>query len=205
MRVIRTEMYFDPAYVKNDTPIKEYPGIGVAWFGAEGGIGEQDIGELLKYKIANFEDGFKIFPIFADLAVRGIKGEQAETALKYMKWEVQNPGIVKFALQSEIVYEASPVRKRPLKEFLEKSVTGLVAGIPLGYLVHEGTDWPLLITIPSSILAVGLAANASRASGIIMIGAANGISEGLKNGLSKRVEDWFKRSGKGAAEKKGKD
>jgi hypothetical protein len=121
-----------------------------------------------------------------------VKGKEAEQALEKGNWKIQNDDIVKFLLTSEIVYETSPPKSKPLKELLERSVTGALVGSPLGYIVTQATDYPLLVTIPAAIVVVGLATNVSKAAGIIIIGAANGISEGLKNGLSKRVEEWIK-------------
>jgi hypothetical protein len=161
----------------------------------------QDIAELLKYKFAHFEDPYELFPIFADLAIQGIQGKEAALALTTRKWDIANKDIVEYLLDSEVVYESSPPKSGKLRDLLKRSASGIVAGIPLGYIEHQATGYPLLLTIVVSIVAVGATANTSKALGVIMIGAAEGVSEGLRNGLSKIVENWLSPPGKGKAKK----
>lgn len=191
MRVIRTEMYFDAS--KIGWTIKqqeEFPGVSVAWFRFGQTLPDSgaDILELFDKQYARtlVKDPIHDFVLFADLAVQAIPSSDANDAILYSKWNQKNPGIAKWLLDQEIVLERSPPSSEKLIDILKKSSRVAVGTFTLYSIEPIFEAHPLMLVVLP--LAIGF--------GIIVIGASVGISEGLRSGLHKRVEDWVKKIGK---------
>src|SRR5207245_8538857 len=119
--------------------------------------------------------------------VQGVSSREADEALMLAKWSVENARIMDVILHSDIVYEKSPPEVTQLASVIAKAGASVVIGTFLGYEVADG-NYPLMfITIPT---------------GIIVIGAALGVSRGLENGLNKYIENLFKTKGKNGKKKK---
>jgi hypothetical protein len=186
MRVICTEMYFDPSSVRSI--LKEWqknPGLSVAWLHIQDHDppSGDEIHSILddKQPKMTFPDSSKIFDIFTDLSIQNVQGQVATDAIQKGDWKVENPGIVEFLRNADIVYENSPPLSLPLRE-IAKAGAPVVIGTFLGYNVADGNYLLMYVTIPG---------------GIMVIGSAIGISRALENGLNKFIERLFKKLDKG--------
>lgn len=183
MRVIRTEMYFDSSVVKSKTHERN-PGVAAAWFKADvGTLDAHDLFELFSDKYAKIapEDKSSAVKFFTDMAVQSVRSSEVDEALTSGDWKIANEQIVKFVVNSDILYENSPAEWTHLLSLVAKAGASVTIGTFLGFGVADG-NYPLMfLTIPT---------------GIIVIGAAIGVSRGLENGLNKYVENFFKTKGK---------
>ena len=188
MRVIRTEMYFDASAVKSKQPQKN-PGVAAAWFKTDAKLSAHEIFTLLSDGHAKIipKDKSLYVKFFADMAVQGVRSREADEALMLAKWSVENARIMDVILHSDIVYEKSPPEVTQLASVIAKAGASVVIGTFLGYEVADGNYRLMFITIPT---------------GIIVIGAALGVSRGLENGLNKYIENLFKTKGKNGKKKK---
>lgn len=190
MRVIRTEMYFDPVFVKGK--LQKNPGIDAGWFRVEDADPPtaDDIKGILdpKNPIIRPKDAKEIFEIFIDLAIQNVPSPFANDVLLKGEWSVVNREVVLSVLNSEIVSEGSPLEWLPIEKL--KASAAVVIGTFIGYGVADG-NYPLMfITIPA---------------GIVVIGSAIGVSRGLENGLNQYIQGLFRKNGKkGKSKGKGK-
>jgi hypothetical protein len=193
MRVIRTEMYFDASEIEWAVKQEKFPGVSVAWLRFEQSLpdGGADIMDLFDTRYARrvVKDPIKEFLLFADLAVQAVPSDTANDAILYGKWDTKNAGITKRLLEQEIVLEKSPASLEKLINIL-KTGSGAAIGTYVLYSLDKVID--AIEKHPLMLIVIPLAAG----FGIIVIGASVGISEGLRSGLHKRVEEWAKRIGK---------
>jgi hypothetical protein len=140
MRVIRTEMYFDPdKVIWGEAKPAKNPGISAAWFKLGGELSTEDVAQhLLSDKYAKtVVDLSQIFDMFIDLSIQSIPSSAAEYAILKQDWRVANKDIVNFILGSDIVYEASPPDLLPIIK-LAKGGSAVAVGTFLGYEVADG-------------------------------------------------------------------
>jgi hypothetical protein len=191
MRVITTQMYFDPSYVhwKLNNPQKN-PGVAAAWFRLEDWPDSAELRQNLEMRLkeegllVRLTDSSSSLGTFHDLTEIWIQDVQVNEALKLLQrptFDHLNEHIAKSLLDSEIIFEQSPPAEKKLRELLKKS-PGAVIGTFLGYNSvppdHQLFMW---LTIPA---------------GIIVISSALGIGMGLYNGLSHWIEETFRKTKK---------
>lgn len=159
------------------------PAFSAAWFHIDGHV-PPTMDELISNKVLipvqeyTPDGALEIFDIFADLSLRGISGEQARSALIEKKWDVKNPKVAKFLLEADIVLETSPPIHKQLRSLI-KGGSIVVAGL---YVAHEALHdcnhlWMIL----------------GAPGGIIIIGLAAGIGNGLNAGFTDLISRLFKK------------
>ncbi len=172
MRVIRTEFYFDSTDLVAVDGIKtpKFPGISVAWFK---GRHAKSLGR--KEAAASDEAmlGFQFDPLFQKRVF--LDAALYDLAAPDLPGGVRNERIVNYLLDQDVVVERSPPVMETLRSLLTHG-TNVSIGSYMGYALAGG-DIPLMfITVPA---------------GVIVMGAAIGVSTGLKNGLQRTVERLF--------------
>jgi len=194
MRVIQTEFYFDPETVKTSLSRRmvapsgprfkstDNPGIAVAWFGLSHGdpLG-MDPSDILSGVDSYLSDP-KIISSFIDFSIRERRGVLRPSLLQNAF--IENPGIVDYVLNAEVVIERSPPSVDLLKNLVRSSPS-----VAIGSFIGAGSahgNYPLMmLTVPL---------------GIIVVGSAIGVSQGLRRGLNKSIERYVKRLGRGRSE-----
>jgi hypothetical protein len=170
MRILRTEMYFDSSELRGLDASESNPGVAVAFAMPDGGQTE-GIGErLLLSWYAGPSLSEEMFDVFLDIALRGLSDQAAHDAWSQPVPVVLNKEHVKFLGDANIVVEQSPPEWATLKSLVARG-SGITVGTMLGTL---GLTYPLLFfTVPM---------------GIIIVGAARGISKGLEGGLNQMIQ-----------------
>lgn len=184
MRVIRTEMYFDPRDIEWDREegIHANPGIAFAWFkegeskdgSALGFQTEKNIQLLDDYQfISNFgpNPNPEIVTPFISHLVQDLRFGSEE----FLNFPTSNRRIIQAVLESTIILENSPPEAVDFRRLLGKA-TSVSLGVYVGVQLAGAYPLLLIITIPT---------------GIIVMGSAIGISKGLEAGLQKAIKRWF--------------
>jgi hypothetical protein len=174
MRVIQTEMYFDPRDIEGlaSGSHPDNPGLAFAWFGSDA-HGVANPRELPGF--IPVVDDHNDIDSFLSLSAQGAVGRQALGQLDATT--VLNRRIVDFVLIQPVVIERSPPLAVPFKELVGKNAH-VVIGTYMG--VSIAGDDPLLMLISVS-------------GGIIVIGSAIAVSTALAKGINKAIEKLFKR------------
>jgi hypothetical protein len=162
-------MYFEGADLTGLDASESNPGVGVAFAKTDGNpIVSAD--QVLAAWSAGTSLADHMARLFLDLSVRSLPAATAREVWSLPAPSIRNPEHVEFLLDANIVIERSPPEWAPLKMLIRNSNT-----ITVGTMVGAAAlTYPLmLITVPV---------------GIIIVGAARGISKGLENGLNKRIE-----------------
>jgi hypothetical protein len=192
MRVIQTEFYFDPESVKSSVPRRmltpsgsrfkpsSNPGVAVAWFGLNYvDLSDVDSSEILSGSQLYLTEDAKIISSFIDFSIRERRGVLRPSVLQNAF--IENPGIVEYVLNAEVVIERSPPTVELLKN-LARSSPSVAIGSYIGVGSAHGSYPLMMITVPL---------------GIIVVGSAIGVSQGLRRGLNKSIERAVKRIGRG--------
>lgn len=192
MRVVRTEMYFDKMLVKWTVKSPDsYPSVSAAWVRFDDGhnISDSDLAGLLDDKFPRLYKATAFTPEFIDIAIQNATREDTEYQLSKQHWDVNNPEIVKAVLSSEVVYESSPPKSIPLHDILKMASSGVI-GLPIGAeLAGAMGHRPLMIvTVPLAAFVVGTAMNITKGVGILLIGGAEAVTQGLRSSLPKKIE-----------------
>lgn len=109
-----------------------------------------------------------------------------ESAMASLSGPLRNKEIVDYLLRQEIIIERSPPETVSLMSLLSHG-THVGIGSLLGYTIAGG-DIPLMcLTVPA---------------GVMVMGAAAGVSNGLKSGLQKTIEKLFKVTKSAAPERR---
>lgn len=90
---------------------------------------------------------------------------------------LKNSEIVNGIFDSGLVVERSPPEWLPLKSVLQHAPTATALGTYIGIYSITGNNWLMMISIPM---------------GVIIMGAAVGVSKGLSLGLQHKIESLFK-------------
>jgi hypothetical protein len=157
------------------------PGITLAWIGLDDGesIDESELRSTL------WRDGFDI-PIddpdrvtrwFLDAAARGLT---ADRGLDLGFENEANPGLVDFAMSANIVIERSPPSWITLETVLKGSPR-VIVGTFLGATVAAPYYPLMLITVPAGIIVVGAA-----------IGVSKGLEAGLNQAIKRNIKKWLR-------------
>jgi hypothetical protein len=175
MRVIRTEMYFSVA----DIPFtaSRNPGVAFAWFGTgadvdfaaiDTGWFASDFGGIETVGMLNLSgNGFENF-LAAALLNSSYEGDAIDDIL------ARNPGIrpaINSILASDIVVERSPPSIISVRD-LARNVSSTSVGTYMGFASAGDNHALLFLTVPL---------------GIVMVGAAVGVSKALESGLNKSI------------------
>jgi hypothetical protein len=199
MRLVRTETYYLWSEIKGRFyEARKYdPGLSVVWIATHTNrrIEFSEIQGLADLTVFQRDDGeFNEYLTgrFIDLSLRGARMDTrkqfeldvqnfgtsmtlhrglGKRTLRAERRGISNPGLVDELLNELIVIERSPAESLPLR-----SVLGGNAFIAVGTWVgfHSGADgWVLFVSVPG---------------GVILMGAAIGISRGLMSGLHRAVE-----------------
>jgi hypothetical protein len=145
--------------------IPEFPGVSVAWF-------KNPSGQLSPPWAGITEEHV---PVALRLEVRTFLDAALYESNVPAVPRVYNESIIELLLYQDIIVEQSPPEAVPLMNVIMHG-TNISIGSYLGYAISGG-DIPLMfITVPA---------------GVIVMGAAIGISNGLKNGLQKTIEGVF--------------
>lgn len=181
MRVIRTEMYFEDANgVRPDGPRrflgvreeKNY-GLAFAWFRTDN-PDPFDIPNFKAFKVR--ELSIDDVPRALDALLREVDGRDIELNRGRFTESVQNPEIVEYVYEQEIVLEQSPPQGVRFKEILKKTNGKLYVGTFLGIGASYGNPALMFITIPL---------------GIIVVGSALDVSDAMGAGLHKLIKQMF--------------
>jgi hypothetical protein len=176
MRVIRTEMYFDPQIAPDWLQkIIPSPAVSVAWISAEWAndmsleiltraleidvravIDLEEINDFLAASVFNFERTTRVSDSMTALAGSGSYSDS----------------LVLYILNQPIVIERSPPLSLPLHTLLTKA-PGLAIGTFVGVQAAGDHSLLMLATVPG---------------GIILVSSAIGISKALQGGLAKIVD-----------------
>jgi hypothetical protein len=180
MRVIRTEMYFNRGNeftLSSLDQSKENFGISFAFFRSDNDIDAQDLrkeidGEWREYQdFYGVEDKLRLF-------LEGIfYGAQNLDYVMLERKSLSAGSYVAAVFESSLVVERSPPQEFPLS-IIGKAATSVTIGTFIGYNVAPAGSPLMFVTIPF---------------GIIVIGAAIGVSRALENGLNKSLERVIKR------------
>ncbi|MGH6925094.1 MAG: hypothetical protein ACRED5_15275 [Propylenella sp.] len=193
MRVIRTEMYFEPSKATTAGrlalkkrllwPVMAYfsidmhslnPGVGIAWFnlGKDATAAVEGLTAQRAVKIIHElgpDDKEAAVQLFLQTVIAG--GTIRDWQLS-RQWNSANRDLAAYVMRQEVVLEESPPFAVPL-ELLVKQSAKIAIGTIIG-VGAAGGNYPLMfITVPV---------------GIIVIGSAIGISKGLENGLNRSIE-----------------
>jgi hypothetical protein len=159
MRVVRTEMYFDPREINWPLPelVTNTPGIAAAYFQIDAELGPDDVRGQLSWLFLHPEYNERTIRLFLDASLWGSGSLFPEPR---QEGEEFNPTIINYILEQSIIIEQSPPLGVPFEQLLKgASVTSI--GTLLGYY---GMNEPLLfLTIPAGILVVGSAVAISKA------------------------------------------
>jgi hypothetical protein len=175
VRVIRTEFYFDKQdVIKLERDIN--PGIGVAFFNLD----PED-----HVPVEEFVNIFKDFSVsaatpqavmnFLDVSLRGLQVQDPEFSADLSVFDDLNSPITASVFESTVIIEQSPPMGIPFGELAKRS-TALGIGTFIGFGLAAGSFPLMIITVPV---------------GIIVVGAAVGVSKGLENGLDKWIRDFL--------------
>lgn len=191
MRVIRTEMYFEPqdvkgfdGYTRRRPPRgprgeDEQPGLAFAWFRTDAMIDRADIENIKAFRSLRPDQ-----PDYPDLhQIRGLLDLFLRDAvdpdfLRIPRDDLlENPSIVDYLLDQEIVMEHSPPFSISLKGVLDRANTPMWIGTLVGFSAAPW-DHPvlLLLTVPGGIIAVS---------------SARGIGSAMESGLQKAMKRLF--------------
>jgi hypothetical protein len=188
MRILRTEMYFDAKSIAlAERKFQPFPGVSVAWIRLDhvrqpSGTEIQAWLSNDRFPVLPVKDPVAIFSTFFDVAVRGVPSDEATPIIQSRKSDPRSEKLAHWFLHQEIVIEQSPPTAEQLIELLKRG-SGWTVGTWVGWQVAAAIGYyPLLIgTVPL---------------GIILIGGAIGVGEGLRAGLHARIEEWIKTLGK---------
>ncbi len=170
MRVIRTEMYFDKTDLRLPSTRPRNPGVAVAWFKTNDEEVVPEIDQSLIFRhLERYprEDG--VLRRFIDIS---IQGQHRWIGGSVEGRELQNPHYVQFVLSADIVLERSPPTSEKLNQLFHGG-SAITIGTAIGMGLSGGSYPLMLVTVPG---------------GIILMGAAIGVSKGLQNGLNKKIE-----------------
>lgn len=190
MRVIRTEMYFEQPDVRGfggyrrrppsgPRSEEQQPGIAFAWFRTDAMIDRADIENIkafrpLRPEQPDFPNRNQIRGLL-DLFLRD--GDEPEFLRIPRDDLLENPSIVDYLLDQEIVMEHSPPFSISLKGVLDSANTPIWIGTLVGFGAAPW-DHPilLLLTVPGGIIAVS---------------SARGIGRAMESGLQKAMKRLF--------------
>jgi hypothetical protein len=173
LRVIRTEMYFDPREII--WPLEEQifgnPGVSVAFFGfkAKG----DELNELPIFHIQKIDRKIdaEIIRPFVDQALRNESYPFLVPGLSETRTSEFNRRFVDYIFEQPIIIEQSPPEGMPFINLL-KHASAASIGAYVGTQAADGH--PLLfLTVPA---------------GIIVVGSAIAISNAINRGLNKAIE-----------------
>ena len=166
MRVIRTEYYADWQDLESEFPRNVFsPGVSVCWFSAPELGPKTAFGGDQILVPANDADTFDTRAFITLLLVEPLGNSEYYT---FQSTE----DAVDAILNLPVVIEQSPPQTVPLTQLLARATATPTIGTLLGYSL--AANHPLmLLTVPL---------------GIVVVGSAIGVSEGLQKGLAKRVE-----------------
>lgn len=191
MRVLRTEMYFDPDEVRGffghrmrgrDYDEKN-PGVAFAWFRSETAV-TIDRAAIENYKVfrpidrrdASWPDRDMVKGIL-DLFVRDT--EERGFLRIPTNSSIENANHVDFLMSQDIVIERSPPFSLSLKGVLTSANTPLWLGTFVGGAAAWDHPVLLLVTVPGGIIAVS---------------SASGIGRAMESGLNKWMKRLFDRA-----------
>jgi hypothetical protein len=165
-------MYFDPNDLHGVEVTPKNPGIAVAWFG----LGQDSRMGALAPQVSlenpirrDLDDN--LTRAFLDVAVLELEWT-GDARLLNIRDRIRNQSIVNYVLAADIVIEQSPPTAVTLASLLKGS--GAVAiGTYIGLGLAQGSFPLMLVTVPF---------------GIVVVGSAVGVSQGLQNGLNKAIE-----------------
>jgi hypothetical protein len=178
MRVIRTELYFNPKVVEALSRVQiDNPGLAVAWFAAELDT-EIDLHEIADKSWHNFNlEDAEIF-IAAAIANFQNLNEPSEVLIPgQIRASATANSFAKYVLEQPIVIEHSPPEAVPFSALL-KGASGAVIGTYVGFQIAGENSLLLLVTVPG---------------GLMVVSSAMGISKALEKGFNKLVSRAFKR------------
>jgi hypothetical protein len=187
MRIIRTEIYYTEDE-QDLTPEVLVPAISMVWFpaGLRGWLaGEIDVNELIgKNGLGRFfilnespESEQKWLPAFVLSAFEGRNWERYVSDAESERVRYGPRWLVEECLDTPMVVESSPPDLVTLRQVLAKGSPAAI-GAFVG-VTGVGEIYPLMfVSVPF---------------GIIVVGAAVGVSEALRRGLAKQIDQYFKR------------
>ncbi len=151
LRVIRTELYFNPLEIKWQVPelIISNPGISAAFFPCSPRGFEFE--RIISRPVLLGQVGGVL--AFLDTAL-----QNAPLRSYGSEYDVLNPGLIRSIYNSEIIIEHSP----PEGIQFGKLISGVASLITIGTYVGSG-DPLLFLTIPAGIIVVGAAVSIARA------------------------------------------
>lgn len=178
MRVIRTEMYFannslDDGYGGN----LPNPGISFAFFRGVPSpaltylIDDSNVEDIFDRSIIVETPSERSRAFRCALGVFAGEGTFDDIEANLSKGRELNSPIVNYVLQQNVVVEQSPPEWLHVTKLLSSSPIAI--GTFIGFGMSSGNPTLMLVTVPM---------------GIIVIGAASGISKGLERGLNKVLE-----------------
>jgi hypothetical protein len=178
MRVIRTEMYFEPISI----PFTDAhnPGVAFAWFntGQEIDLSETEIARL-EFDYGSIQ-GVRSVSVtddnlfdFRRILARALLGEPdvRDAELNTLLLSTPLRSAVDAILGGDIIIERSPPSAINLKD-LTRNVSSASVGTYMGFAAAGDNHALLFLTVPA---------------GIIVVGAAVGISKALEAGLNKAI------------------
>jgi hypothetical protein len=178
MRVIRTEMYFESSDLDTSAARNfPNPGISFAFFGGlPSAVLQMD--DTIDYGLSDIFDEYRSIlnnddkiPAFRAAIDSFLGNGSYESFIRKLEdRSFENEGIFKYIYDENIIIEQSPPEWLPVKDILGK--TPIAIGTFIGFGMAKDNPTLMLVTVPA---------------GIIVIGAAVGISEGLKRGLNKII------------------
>jgi hypothetical protein len=168
MRIIRTELYFDPRHLRWHEPelIQNNPGVACSFVNTEGvEFKHHDLRELTREVIVGNEPPEQYYD---EETMRAFLGRAlCVTPPDFQLFRSidstfanENASVIDFILTQPIIVEQSPPVGIPLNQLL-KGASATSLGAMLGYFgLHE----PLLFaTVPAGILIIGAVANVNKA------------------------------------------
>lgn len=193
MRVIRTELYYDPDIIRHraifDERQADNPGLAFAWFRSEETVQFEELGLVLgppnssRLLLASANEPRQRGKLPYHLMRAEMFIDQALVGWFPFspQWDQRNRAIVRQVLNAEIVIERSPPTAISLQALLVKA-PGVAIGTFIG-VQAAGEFAPLmLLTVPGGILAVS---------------SAIGVSKALEAGLNKRISAFLNKGIKG--------
>jgi hypothetical protein len=189
MRIIRTEMYFEREGILQEL-MQSNRGIAVCWIGVPG-QNEQTLMKLLHElkDERNFAElAFdlptdRLFENFVSAALTRDTTELNVGELHDPQFQIGSAAELTFALDQNIVIEQSPPTTVKLKELAKKS-PGILIGSYVGMEAAGDAHALLFMTVPL---------------GIVIVGSAIGISEGIPQGLNQLIQKKIKSLSKARA------
>jgi hypothetical protein len=178
LRVIRTELYFNPLEIKWQFPelIISNPGISAAFFRCD--PKNFDLDKVISFTIFNTREGGTAREVgaFLDTALQNAPFPREHHLLEY---RVLNVGPIEKVHNSEIIIEHSPPEGIPFHKLLSgASIVTVGTYVGVGALGSGGG--PLLfLTVPAGILVVGAAA-------AIVLAFAKGLTYAMERAMRAR-------------------